>query len=200
MKPIVLVGPGGHCRSCIDVIESTQQYEIVAVVGQENEVGGEVSGYPISHVDAQLPELVSKYSNFLVTIGQIKSNAIRVKLFETITELGGELPSIVSPTAHVSRTTVLGHGTIVMHMAVVNAEAKVGNNCIINTRCLIEHDAEIGDHCHISTGAIVNGGTTVEANCFIGSGSIIRQAFRIEAGSIIGAGQWIDGKQKNKRG
>ena len=199
MKPIVLVGPGGHCRSCIDVIETTQQFEIVAIVGQPNEVGQEILGYAVTNTDSDMPMLVEKHRNFLITVGQIKSNTIRVKLFGLIKKLGGEFPTIVSPRAHASKHATVGEGSIVMHSAIVNAAATIGENCIINSRALIEHDAQVGNHCHVSTGAIINGGTIVEPDCFIGSGATTREGIVILRGTIVGAGSWYDGKQRQLR-
>jgi len=32
MKPIILIGGGGHCLSCIDVIEQTGLYQIIGIL------------------------------------------------------------------------------------------------------------------------------------------------------------------------
>ena len=32
MKKIILIGGGGHCRSCIDVIESTKMFKIIGII------------------------------------------------------------------------------------------------------------------------------------------------------------------------
>ena len=32
MKNIILIGAGGHCKSCIDVIESEKKYKIVGLI------------------------------------------------------------------------------------------------------------------------------------------------------------------------
>jgi hypothetical protein len=47
MKPkIILVGGGGHCHSCIDVIEQEGKFEIAGIVDAIK--GGEkVLGYPV---------------------------------------------------------------------------------------------------------------------------------------------------------
>ena len=37
MTPLLLIGGGGHCRSCIDVIESAEGSEIVGVVDREGD-------------------------------------------------------------------------------------------------------------------------------------------------------------------
>lgn len=198
MTPIVLVGSGGHCRACIDVIEATKKFEIAAIVGQQNELGNEILGYSVQHCDSQLEELAALHVNFLITVGQIKTNAVRVKLYETIKKLGGEFPSIISPLAYVSPNASVGEGTIVMHFAMINTGATVGSNCIINTRALVEHDAKIGRHCHVATGAIINGGTSIEDDCFIGSGATIRECIQIQRGSVIGAATWVDGKSNRR--
>ena len=38
-KSILLLGAGGHARSCIDVIEEQGQYQIAGLIGVESERG-----------------------------------------------------------------------------------------------------------------------------------------------------------------
>ena len=185
---IILVGGGGNCRSSIDVIELQDLYRIRGILDLPERVGQSVLGYPIIGTDDDLPEQVQKYRYFLVTYGQIKSSVKRRELFERLQALGVGLPTIVSPTALVSRHAELAAGTIVMHHAVVNAGARIGANCIINTGAIIEHDVVIGDTCHVSTAAIVNGGTRVANNTFIGSNSVTKEGIEIGSNSVIGAG------------
>ena len=191
MDEIILIGAGGHARSCIDVIELSRQFKVAGLVAKDDTDGNENLGYPIIGTDNDLQDLRNKYEFSFVTVGQIKSAATRVRLVALLSELEYKLPVIVSPTAYVSKHAQIGNGTIIMHNAVVNANAKIGKNCIINTRVLIEHDATVGDHCHIATGAIVNGGVSVGSESFIGSGVVtkhyvsIGKTCLIEAGSII---------------
>ena len=102
-------------------------------------------------------ELLKKYPNALVTVGQIKYAVLRVKLFQQLQSFGFVLATIISPRTYVSKNASLGVGTIVMHDFLVNTGAKIGNNCILNTKSLVEHDAIVEDNCHISTSSIVNG-------------------------------------------
>jgi sugar O-acyltransferase (sialic acid O-acetyltransferase NeuD family) len=195
---LLLIGAGGHCRSCIDVIEQEGRFKIVGIVGKPGEVesgkseagSGEtdVLGYPIIGTDDDLPELRKKYRYALVTVGQIKSPGTRMRLFDRLLELDFELPTIISPLAYVSKHASIGQGTIIMHHALVNAGAKVGNNCIINTKALVEHDAVIEDHCHISTGAVVNGGAFVGSDSFMGSNSVSLEGVTIGKKCVIGGG------------
>jgi len=189
--PLLLVGAGGHARACIDVIELEGKYNVQGLVGLPEEVGTRVLDVPVLGTDLDLPVLVRRFGAALVTVGQIKSPDLRMQLFAQLRELGCELPSIISPTAHVSRHASLGAGTIVMHGAVVNAAATVGCNCIINTLALVEHDAVVADHCHIATTAVLNSGVQVGFGSFVGSGTTVRQTIRIGQRCVIGMGQRV---------
>ena len=157
-EKIILIGGGGHCRSCIDVIEQEGKFAIHGIVDVEENLGKKVLGYNIFATDDQLLDLTEEHQNFLITIGQVQDVSRRMALYQLLEKEGISLCTVISPRAYVSTHATVGAGTIIMHGAVINAAAKVGNNCIINSQALIEHDAVIGDHCHISTGAMVNGG------------------------------------------
>ena len=188
MDEIILIGAGGHARSCIDVIEQSGQFKIAGLVEKGKLNNKENLGYPIIGTDDDLQNLRQKYSHSLITVGQIKTPETRMRLYQLLKELDFTLPVIVSSQADVSKHAQIGEGTIVMHDAIVNANAKIGNNCIINNRALIEHDAVIGDHCHIATGAIINGEVSVGNETFIGSGAVTKQAISIGKNCVIGAG------------
>lgn len=188
-KPgLILLGAGGHANACMDVIEQHGQYAIAGLVGMPEEVKSERLGYSVIASDSDLPELAKSYRYALVTVGQIRSPANRIRLYQLATELGFELPAIVSPFAYVSRHAAIGAGTIVMHGAIVNAGARVGDNCIINTRALVEHDATIEGHSHISTGAIVNGSVRVGIGSLVGSGAKIKEGVTIGKACVVGMG------------
>ncbi len=191
MKEIILIGGGGHCKACIDVIEQEGRFAIKGIIDIPEKIGQTILGYPIIDSDDNLETIVSNYKNFLITIGFIKTSKLRIKLFNKINLLGGKFPSIVSSKAYVSNHARLGKGTIIMHGAIVNAAANIGDNCILNNLALVEHDAIIGDNTHISTGARINGSCNVGDNCFVGSGSIINHGIKILSDVIIGSGSLI---------
>ncbi|AYQ27188.1 MULTISPECIES: acetyltransferase [unclassified Polaromonas] len=188
MKPLLLIGGGGHCRSCIDVIEAQGLYTVAGVVDLKETDAADRLGYPWLGRDGDLPDLLKKYPSALVTVGQVKSPDIRIALFEKLQALGADLPTIVSPLAHVSRHAVVQPGTIVMHGAIINAGARVGANCIINSQALVEHDSVVAAHCHISTGAKLNGDVHIDTGSFIGSGAVVYHGVQIASRCVVGAG------------
>ena len=193
MKPkLILIGGGGHCKSCIDVIEQENKFLIAGIVDTNRSIS-ELLGYPLRGHDEDLIKLKASYDYALITMGQIKSPAIRVRLFDYVESLGFKLPSIISPRAYVSKHAKIGNGTIVMHDALINAGALVGDNCIINTKSLIEHDAVIENNCHISTGAIINGGVIVKKGSFVGSNAVTKESVDTKENDFIKAGSLFKG-------
>lgn len=189
-KNLILVGGGGHCKSVIEVAESAG-YEIKGILDMPDEVGKEVlPGHKVIGTDDEIPQYVEE-CDFIITVGFIKNPALRIELYNKVKAAGGRLATIIASTAHVSKYSELGEGTVIMHHAFVNAGAKIGDNCIINTFVNIEHDAEVGNQCHISTGTMVNGECKIGENCFIGSQSVCANCIEIASDIIVGAGSVV---------
>jgi sugar O-acyltransferase (sialic acid O-acetyltransferase NeuD family) len=190
-EKIILIGGGGHCKSCIDVIEQEGRYTIAGIVDMPEKKQHNVLGYSVIGTDADLAELIKSFPNVLITLGQIKSPTRRMELFNDLMHMGARFPVIQSPLAYVSLRAHVAEGTIVMHHALINAGASVGRNCIINTKALVEHDAVIEDHCHISTGAVVNGGVKIGSGSFFGSGAVSKEYTSIPSNSFIKANSLV---------
>ncbi len=173
------------------MIEREGRFEIAGLIGLAHEVGTRLLGYVVLGTEQDLSGTLSEYGNAIVTVGQIKTPDLRIRLFELLRDRGCTLPAVVSPRAYVSSHAFLGEGSIVMHGAVVNAGAAIGCNCIINSQALIEHDAVVADHCHISTAAVINGGVRVGTATFIGSNSTVRQDAVVGERCVIGMGQRV---------
>ena len=188
-RKLLLIGGGGHAQSCIDVIEQTDAFNIIGLFDVAEKVGLSVSGYPIVDTDDHIGDYIADDVSFLITLGQIKSAALRKKLYTRLKELKADIATVVSPLAYVSAHAKIGQGTIVMHHAFVNAGAVIGENCILNTKSLIEHNAVIGDNCHIATAAVVNGDAKIGDESFIGSNAVVVQGSVLENGGFVKAGE-----------
>ena len=194
VKEVILLGSGGHCHSCIDVIETTKNLCVLGVCvapKTDFEIDHKILGYPILGNDLDLPKLIRLDRFFHVAVGQIKSAMPRKKIFENLENLGAQFTVIKSNNSHISPRSTVGLGSIVMHGVKIGVNTVLGKNNIFNTGCSIDHDVIAGDHCHISTGAIVNGGVEIGNCVFIGSGAIVGQGVRIGSGAVISAGSVI---------
>ncbi len=189
MKPLILIGGGGHCKSVIEAAESAGR-EIRGILDLPEYNGTECLGYKIIGSDDDIPKLVDD-CEFIVTLGFIKNPAPRIRLHRLVVKHGGNFATVIASTAHVSRHAAVGDGTVILHHATVNAGARIGFGCIINTASNIEHDVTVKDFCHISTGAMINGDCTLGESCFIGSGSVVANGVSMADGCIVGAGSMV---------
>lgn len=188
-KNLILVGGGGHCRSCIEVINSGNVYNITGVIDNHRP-----ENFQYTHLgnDSIIPELaVSAQNYFLITVGQIRTATKRRKVFDHVRDSRGKFATVISPYSIISDTSCINEGSIIFHNVLVNANTNIGRNVIINNKSLIEHDCIIGDHCHISTGAILNGGCFIGNEVLIGSNSVVIQGISIASNVIIGAGSVV---------
>ena len=191
MNSIILLGSGGHCKSCIDVIEKSFSHKIKGIIDKPDHVNKEFMGYKILGDDNEIKDHFQENDCSLICVGQIKSPAVRIRLFNLLLENGINMATVKSINSVISKHTKINIGTIVMHNSVINAGSIIGANCIINTNSTIEHDVIIKDHCHISTGVILNGGVEVGRGSFIGSGAIIKQGIKIGEEVVVSAGEVV---------
>ena len=191
MKELILIGGGGHARSCIDVIELEKKYKIIGILDNNLEIGATVLNYKVLGDDSTIAHYIEQECYFLITVGQIQSNTTRVNIYDKLILKGAKLATVISPRAYISPYSHIEQGTIIMHDVLINANVTIGANCIINTKALIEHDVQIEKHSHISTRATINGADHIEQGCFIGSGAVTKEGITITQNSFIKAGSVV---------
>jgi sugar O-acyltransferase (sialic acid O-acetyltransferase NeuD family) len=185
-KQIILVGGGGHAKACLDVIESDSTWQLKGYVDVKQTLS---DSYDLDYLGCDLE--ASKYvheAKFLITIGQLGHSTTREKLYNELKGLNAEFATVKSNNAIISKKSIIGEGSIIMHGTILQTDTFIGENCIVNDRVLIEHDSTIGNHCHISTGAIINGGVKIGNSVFIGSGAILRNGITVGDNCVIGMG------------
>lgn len=188
---LILIGGGGHCKSCIDVIQMEGNYQIIGILDLAEKIGTTLSGIPYIGTDADIEKFHNQGIHFLITVGQIKSASLRIRIFQELLKINANIAIVISPKAVVSPYAKVGMGTIVMHNALINAGANIGVNNILNTGCCIEHDVTIGNHCHIATGAFINGDCIIGEHTFIGSQAAIANQVTIGKNVIVGIGSVV---------
>ena len=183
---VAIIGSGGHAKSCIEVINSLKNFNIIGLI--DHDLNKKIGKYKVLYNEKNILKLKKITNNLIIGIGSIKDSSKRSKIFRKFKELGFNFPVVISKYANVSKQSTVGEGTIIFNYVYVNAGSVVGKNCIINNKVLIEHDVKIHDHCHISTGAIINGNCEIEEESFIGSGSIISNNLKVKKNSFLKIG------------
>ncbi len=190
-RRLLLWGSSGHARVVADIVRSTGEFEIAALLDDQHpERRGQTAfGVPIAGGRQQLPALKSRgIGHLIVAIGDC---ATRDRLAGVALEQGFELATAIHGRAVVAPSATVGAGSVVAAAAVINPDARVGRNCIINTSASVDHDCVIGDAAHVGPGVHIGGGTEVGRGVWLGIGATLIDHIRIGAGSIVGAGSVV---------
>ena len=182
-RKIVLIGAGGHAKSCINLIEKINNFKIIGLTDSKKK--GYLLNYKILCDDSILDQKKFRNINLCLSFGSIFNINLRGKIFQKLKNKGFKFPILISKESSISKFSKIGSGTMIMGNTFVNAGASIGENCIINNNSLIEHDVKIGNNSQISTSVTVNGSCKIGSNCFIGSGTIIRNNIKIKNNSFI---------------
>lgn len=178
-EKVILIGGGGHAKVISDIVRACGD-TVVGILDDGLEIGTDVQGVPVvgAAIDAE------KFTDcrFVVAVG---NNAIRHRIVDAL-EVAWY--TAVHPSAVISPSAVIGEGSVVMPMAVINAGAHVGCHCIINTAAVVEHDNEICDYAHVSCGAVLTGAVRVGCEALVGAAAVVRNNLYIGDGCVVGAG------------
>jgi sugar O-acyltransferase (sialic acid O-acetyltransferase NeuD family) len=178
---IYLYGASGHAKVIIETLE----LELKKVGGLIDDNPSIVSllGYPVFQ---KLPASFDiTTDDLIVSIGR---NTIRKKI---VSQLNGSFVQSIHPSINLSRSALVGVGTVIMAGVSVNSGSKVGNHVILNTNASIDHDCWIDDFVHISPNVALAGDVSVGEGTHIGIGACIIQGVKIGKWATIGAGAVI---------
>ncbi len=188
-----MLGRGGHALSCLDIIKSTKQFEVVGYVDNTEEKDAWY-GIPFLGTDNDLSALVKKCPNFFLGIGQIQNSKIRQALVLKLRALNAVFPVIISPNAHIGMGAEIAEGSILMNGVHLGPASVVGEFGILNTHSIVEHGVKLGAFVHVSTAAVVNGDVQVGEGSFIGSNSVLCHGIKVPEDSFVQAGAFIGRK------
>jgi len=147
-KKILLIGGGGHCKSVLDSLLDLDEYDDIGIIDTKENVGKAVLGTPILGYDRDLPSLYKDgYHYAFVAVGSIGNPSVRIRLFNTLCEMGFIIPNIVDASAKVSKHSQIDKGVFIGKHVVVNAGAVIGQGAIINSGAIVEHDCESVNLC-----------------------------------------------------
>ena len=189
---MLLIGGGGHCKVVISQLKKLTELEIVGIVDNYKPIGSLVSGIKVIGEDEDLKNFYEKGINYaLITVGSVRDDLKRAKLFEIVRKIGYKFSVVISPGALVDTSCIIKEGTVIMPGSIINVDSSIGKNCIINSGAIIEHGCKIGNHCHIAPGVHLSGEVEIGDLSFIGIGSTVIQGIKIGKNVTIGAGSVV---------
>lgn len=186
-KKIIIIGAGGHGRVVAEIARLNGYCDIKFLDDDKNNAlaCGNISDYV---------DFLQDYS-FFVAIG---CNVVREKLQKQIEKGGGNIVTLIHPTAVLSSDMKIGKGVVVMPGTVVNTGAVIEDGCILNTCSSVDHDCKIGRFSHISVGVHIAGTVEIGERNFICAGATIINNLSICSDCVIGAGAVVIDSIKEK--
>lgn len=192
MDNLILVGGGGHCKSVLDSIKTSMNFNVVGIIDIKDNVGSFIDDIEIIGTDEDYNKFYSSGINYaFITIGSMKSTVIREQIYSELNSIGFKFPTIIDTSAIVSINAQIGHGTFIGKGAIINSNSKIGQNCIINSGAIVEHDCSIGNFTHLAPGATLSGAVKIGNSSLIGTNSTVIQGVKIGSKTIIGAGSVV---------
>lgn len=182
-KQIIIVGGFNEIYELVEECD----YEIVGVINKERD---EIGPYPLLGNDLDANEIYDKFKNIpIIVTPQLPD--IRFNLINMYKNIGFKFCNVVSNSAKISRTCILGEGIVVQHGANISSNTSIGSYSKINTSSNIMHDSEIDEYVTVAPNAVILGYVSIGQCCYIGANSTILPHVRIGNNVTIGAGAVI---------
>lgn len=191
-KPkIYIFGVGNNTPVYIDLVENCG-YIVAGLYHYNNSMTGDINhGIKIL---GSFEDFFSRkdVSSLNIALSQ-GDNAIRRQCFIRASKAGVNIPTLVHPTARVSRFVELGRGDVIDQNVSVLADVKIGDNSVISSDSTVMHTTNIGNHCFAAPCSKIGAYCTIEDEVFVGIGSIIISAKvpLIGHNAYIGAGALV---------
>ena len=128
---------------------------------------------------------------FLLTMGDM---AIRELLTKNIIERGGIVPSIIHPSAHISKfASISSQGVIIGDRVELQSDVNVEQNVILRSDVTVCHNTKIESNVFVGPKALLGAYISVREFAFIGQGAILvsGKVDSIGKNSLVGAGALV---------
>jgi sugar O-acyltransferase (sialic acid O-acetyltransferase NeuD family) len=193
VKPIVIIGAGGHGREVADIIRHQAQHgnaaPLLGFIDDRAELHGQVlDGAPVLGDWSWFDDVQRDDVAVICALG---TPATFRRVVQRVRELGFFFARAISPLAYISPTASLGQGVMVFPHAFISTGAWIDDHCIINTGTTVSHDSKIGSYCNVNPGVHLAGNVTIGEGCYIGMGTNVIQGHSIGPWAVIGAGAGV---------
>lgn len=191
MKPVILLGSGGHARVLLGMLR-LQDIHAIGIADPHRPSSEDYLGLSILGDDSAILNYDCNQIELVNGIGSLPGDGgKRAALYENFLHHGYRFKTLIDVRAFIAGDAELAQGVQVMTGVIIQTGTKIAANCIINTGAILEHDCRLGRHVHVAPGAVLCGGVEVGDYVHIGAGATVIQGLRIGEGSVIGAGSVV---------
>ncbi|MFE9257675.1 acetyltransferase [Streptomyces sp. NPDC006879] len=200
LRDLVIVGAGGFARETAQAVRDANAEDVAhgrtprwRLAGHLDDAprlhGRDVYGVPVlggSDLVGDLPE-----ARVVVCVGSPRDYAVRARLVRRLGLPEHRFATVVHPTASVSRSSVLGAGTVLLAHCVLTAAVRVGSHVAVMPQAVLTHDDVVEDFATIASGVRLGGGVRVERGAYVGAGALVREYTTVGGWSLTGMGSTV---------
>ncbi len=198
MKPLVIIGVGGHGREAYDIVtamnEDAREWEVLGFLDDGREPGSLADPFDVP-VLGGTSWLRSNDAWVVVGIGSPRVRESLVNRLGPTTRYA----TLRHPSVTIGSAVTIGAGNIMAAGVRVTHNVRIGRHTHLNVGSTVSHDCVIGDYVTISPGAHLSGLVSVRARCWIGIGASLIQHAVVGEDAVIGAGAVVTGQLEGGR-
>jgi sugar O-acyltransferase (sialic acid O-acetyltransferase NeuD family) len=184
---VVIVGAGGYGRVALDVLLAGGLGDRVLGFYDDAHaaISDKVRGYSVLGDIEMLKSMLSVEPVHVVVA--ITDNEARLRVANSLRNLGGEFFTAVHPLAYVSGVATIEGGCVLCAGVSVHPDTALGSHCFLGSGSVVDRDAEVGAGTWISPGAVVGSGARVGARAVLGPNSTVGRKAYLGADAEVGA-------------
>jgi sugar O-acyltransferase (sialic acid O-acetyltransferase NeuD family) len=191
MKPIIVIGAGGHAAEIDEYLQILKKVNDISVNGFLDDNPGSHSNYQFSakYLGTIKDHHVSSDFNYIMGIANMN---YRRKIVERFLKEGAVFTNLIHPTAYVSKSARLGNGIVLGPYVNIGPNGTVGDFTLLNARVSVGHDTVIGNYNFISPNVSFSGFTSVGDENLFGINAATIPGIKVGNKNKIAAGMVLD--------
>ena len=162
---LVIIGAGGYGQSVGDMAGQLKRYSEIIYLDDD------VSKAIVTDKCEAISKYISDDTEFYPAFG---NNELRLNWIVRIENEGGQLATLVHPSAYVSPSSSIGQGVVVMPMASIGTGCSIDDGAIINMGAIVDHGCIIEECVHVAPGAIIKAENRISMLTKVESGTVIQ--------------------------
>lgn len=188
MKPIIIIGAGGHALVLADALLASGR-QLLGFTSDAPSLSAEViHGLRLIGTDDMLNNYLSSEIDLVNGLGGIDCVGLRRCVQQRLESKGWNFSGVRHPAAIVSPYAEISDGVHLLAGCIIQARTRIGAGSIVNTASVVEHDSVLESYVHLAPRSIVCGSARVGSNSHVGAGAVILQGVQLGAETLVGAG------------
>lgn len=195
MKKLVIVGGKGNGTNIASLIEDINRddprWELLGFFNDDNKIGDTLHGYSVIGKPEDMMDKKYKDVSFVytfITMQYGKNNAKRLLEMDVPAD---RFPTLIHPSAVISRYTKIGHGLIIMPNVYIASYAEIGNHSTLLRAFNLGHGSSMSDFCYGGNNAVIGADVVMKEGAYIGTSAVTRERVTLGEWCIVGIGSVV---------